>query len=82
MSDNASSEKKLLVTLGVVGLLVLYQHLLVLKLMLAIKSPHHARPFFFWPYCRICLIDAPTTTSQQPNPKKNSPPPPTKFHNK
>lgn len=47
MSDNAFSEKELLVTLRVVGLLVLYQHLLVLKLMLAVKLPHHACPFFF-----------------------------------
>jgi len=48
---------------------MLYQHLLVQKLTLAIKSPHHVRPLLLL-YRRTYLIDAPTTTGQQPNPRK------------
>jgi hypothetical protein len=75
------NRKDLLVTLGVVGLLVLYQHLFILKLMLVVKSPHHVRALLLLPYHNTYSIDAPATIGQQPNPRKRSPPP-TKLHNK
>jgi hypothetical protein len=73
VNDHASSGRELLVThvtLEVLGLLVLYQHLLILKLTLTVKAPHHVRLLLFLPHCRTRLIDANTTTHRQPNAKQ------------
>jgi hypothetical protein len=73
VNDHASSGRELLVThvtLEVLGLLVLYQHLLILKLTLTVKAPHHVRLLLLLPHRRTRLIDAHTTTHRQPNPKE------------
>jgi hypothetical protein len=74
VNDHASSGRELLVThvtLEVLGLLVLYQHLLILKLTLTVKAPHHVRLLLLLPHRRTRLIDAHTTTHRQPNPKED-----------
>lgn len=53
VNDHASSGRELLVThvtLEVLGLLVLYQHLLILKLTLTVKAPHHVRLLLLLPH--------------------------------
>ncbi len=73
VNDHASSGRELLVThvtLEVLGLLVLYQHLLILKLTLTVKAPHHVRLLLLLPHRRTRLIDANTTTHRQPNAKQ------------
>lgn len=73
VNDHASSGRELLVThvtLEVLGLLVLYQHLLILKLTLTVKAPHHVCLLLLLPHRRTRLIDAHTTTHRQPNPKE------------
>jgi len=79
VNDHASSGRELLVThvtLEVLGLLVLYQHLLILKLTLTVKAPHHVRLLLLLPHRRTRLIDAHTQHTDNQTQKKTSPPPP------
>jgi hypothetical protein len=53
VNDHTASGGKLLMTnmtLEMLGLLVLYQNLLILKLALAVKAPHHVRLLLLLPH--------------------------------